>query len=280
MPEISTIIVTYNSGRFIGACLNSLFEENCKDVEIIVVDNASTDDTVKLIREQYPCVRLIENSVNRGAAAARNQGVVSSSGHWVLTLDSDTVVERGFIQNLLILIKNISANIGIIQPKILFYDKKHIYSCGIFLSWSRRFYDIGKGKQDKVFFQDKREVFGACSAAALYKREMLEETREDTGYFDERFFFLAEDVDISWRAQKKGWKAFFYPEAICYHHGNSSGHGISARRKLCFRNRLLSISKNEPLSGKFKLIPVFLAYDIPRFFLMLLSRDKLDSSHD
>lgn len=113
-------------------------------------------------------------------------------------------------------------------------------------------------------------------AAALYKRKMLEEIKEDNGYFDERFFFLVEDVDLAWRAQRRGWKTIFCPEAVCYHFGNSSGYDKKIRQYLCFRNRLLLISKNERIFGKIKLIPLFFIYDLPRLLFLAFNYSRLN----
>jgi len=102
---------------------------------------------------------------------------------------------------------------------------------------------------------------------------MLEEIREKTCYFDERFFFLVEDVDLSWRAQKKGWKALYYPEAVCFHYGNSSGSSKRLRQYLCFRNRYLMIRKNETLLGKIRLYSLSFWYEIACFFYFLFNKN-------
>ncbi len=246
MSEISIIILTLNSISFIKSCLYSIFvQEGYQNFEIIVVDNGSKDDTVSFIKENYPQIILIENKQNLGACRARNQGIKESRGEWILTLDCDIILKKDFLFRLLNVIKDLSPQLGIIQPKILNVDRKTIYSTGIFFSSIRRFYDMDKGKKDNGKFNRSRYVFGACSAAAVYNRQMLEAIKEDTGYFDERFFFLVEDVDLAWRAQKKGWKALFYPEAVCYHNGNSSQAHKNIRQYYCFRNRYLMINKNE-----------------------------------
>ncbi|MBU1853441.1 MAG: hypothetical protein KJ957_05310 [Candidatus Omnitrophica bacterium] len=100
---------------------------------------------------------------------------------------------------------------------------------------------------------------------------MLEEIRESTGYFDERFFFLVEDVDLAWRAQRKSWKARFYPGAVCYHYGNSSGLDKKFRQYLSFRNRHYSIIKNEGLKNYFKKFFPLLFYDIPRLLYLVFT---------
>ena len=274
MPEISIIVLTFNSIKFIKSCLDSVLAQDYKCLEVIVIDNGSIDGTVTFIKEEYPQLRLIENRNNLGAAKARNQGIEVSKGDWILTLDCDIILEKDFLKKIIEFISASGGSVGSFQPKILNIDKKIIYSCGIHLSWIRRFFDINKGKVNNQEFDTPQYIFGACSAAALYSRQMLEEIKEDTGYFDERFFFLVEDVDVAWRAQRKGWKAVFCPETICYHHGNSSKTDKKLRHYLCFRNRLSLVSKNENLLGKIRLIPVFLMYDFPRLLFFIDARTQ------
>lgn len=275
MIRISIVVLTFNSTKFIGPCLDSIFNQDCQDFEVIVVDNGSQDGTVAFTRENYPQVALVENKQNLGACKARNQGIKAASGNWIFTLDCDTILKRNFLPVVIQTIENLPFHIGMLQSKILNPDKKTIYSTGIHLSYLRRFYDIGKGKNDNGQFNTSKYIFGACSAASLYKRDMLEEIKEGTGYFDERFLFLVEDVDLSWRAQRKGWKALYNPEAVCFHWGNSSNLDKKLRQYLCFRNRLFLISKNEKLTRKIKLIPVFFIYDLPRLLYLALTNHYL-----
>ena len=167
------------------------------------------------------------------------------------------------------------------QPKILKNDNKTIYSCGIYLSKLRRFYDIGKGKLDNGKFSISKYVFGACSAAAFYKRRMLEEIKEGSGYFDERFFFLVEDVDLAWRAQRKGWKGMFIPQAVCHHNGDSSNVSKKMRQYLCWRNRRFLLAKCG--LNKFKLAMVCLLYDLSRSILLFITnsyvREEITYKH-
>jgi len=269
MPEITIIILTFNSIRYIKPCLDSVFAQDYQDFEVIVVDNGSTDSTVSFIKEnRYPVI-LIENKENLGACKGRNQGIEVSKGEWILFLDCDAILEKNFLIKIIKLTGDSEDSIGIVQSKILNMDEKTIYSCGIFLSKFRRFYDIGKGKKDKGQFDRPRYVFGACSAAGFYKRKMLEDLKEETGYFDERFFFLVEDVDLAWRAQKKGWKALYYPVAICYHYGNSSSLDKVSRQFLCWRNRKFLLKKYQ--LGRFKSVIISFFYDLPRLIFLFLT---------
>lgn len=271
---LSVIIVTFNSKKPIDSCLNSLFAQGYKGFESIIVDNASEDGTPQFIKEFYPEIKLIENKQNLGACKARNQGIKAAKGDWVLCIDCDISLGEGFLEKITHLADLSEGCVGMFQPKVLESDKKHIYSCGIYLSKIRRFYDIGRKKLDNGNFNVSRYVFGACAAAVLYRRKCLEEIKEDTGYFDERFFFLAEDVDLSWRAQKKGWKVVFYPEAVCYHAGNSSNTSLKTRQYLCFRNRYFLIFKNDDIMRMWY-AGILLCYDFPRLIFLLLTNNHI-----
>jgi GT2 family glycosyltransferase len=147
-------------------------------------------------------------------------------------------------------------------------NQKTIYSAGIFVSTLRKFFDIGKGKKDSEQFNQAKYIFGVCSAAAFYRKEMLAKTRQASGYFDERFFFLFEDVDLAYRAQDQGWRALFYPDAVCYHQGNSSATPDKTRQYLCLRNRYYVLIKNDVL-GRY--ILALIIYDLGRFFWILIT---------
>jgi GT2 family glycosyltransferase len=269
MVDISVVIVTFNSEKLIGQCLDSLFSQELSDFEIIIVDNGSKDRTIGCIKEKYGDIRLIENKHNLGISKARNQGVEVSTGRFILAIDCDTVLEKDFIFQVRQAMGASSNMLGAVQGKILNFDRKTIYSAGIHLSFLRRFYDIGRNKKDSFKFSQPRYVFGACSAATLYRREMLEDLKEETGYFDENIFFLVEDIDLSWRAQNKGWKILFFPQAVCYHAGNSSGTSRRIRQYLSFRNRYYMILKNEGvLKYVLRLIPL-LFYDTPRLLCLI-----------
>ncbi len=268
MIEISVVILTFNSVELIRYCLDTIFAQDYRNCEVIVVDNGSNDGTVDFIKKEYSQVILIENKENLGAAKARNQAIEIAQGKWILALDCDVILEKGFLNKIMSFVKNSDKSIGMFQAKILNMDKT-IYSCGIYLSRLRRFYDIGKGRFDNGKFDVSKYIFGACSAAGLYNRQMLEQIREETGYFDERFFFLVEDVDLAWRAQRKGWKALFYPEAICYHYGNSSSSDRPLRQFLCWRNRKFILKKQRLNRLNSALISLF--YDSARLVFLVLT---------
>ncbi len=281
MPKVSIIIVTHNARGIVEACLNSVYAQDFKDFEVIVVDNNSEDRT-EFIKENFPQVRLVENKENLGFCKANNQGITISQGDHILTLNSDVVLEKDFLTELIKTVEKAPSDIGMFGPKILRIDRKKIDSTGIILTKARRFYNRGTEEIDLGQYNDKREIFGPCAAAALYKKEMLEQIKirgnsikirghSCSEYFDNDFFFLVEDVDLAWRANLMGWKGYFVPEAKCYHLGNSSGMEKKMRQYLSFRNRYFMMIKNERLGIFFKNLLFILPYDILRFFNLIIT---------
>ena len=269
-PMISVVVVTHNSENVIIDALSSIYMQEPGASDVVVVDNGSMDATVELIRGRFPQVLLVVNDANEGACKARNQGIALSKAEWVLTLDCDTVLGAGFMRHIRRAIDDVPDNVGMIQPKIMMPDRITVYSLGIRLDWMRRFFDVGRGRPDSRR-RGRQPIIGPCAAAAVYRRRMLGELQEETGYFDERFFFLVEDVDLAWRAYRRGWKAVVYPGALCYHNGNSSGASKQLRQYLCFRNRMYSIAKNEGAAAYgLKVIPV-VCYDFPRLLYLVFS---------
>ncbi len=267
---ISVVILTCNSGGHIHNCLASLAAQGVDDLEVIVVDNASMDKTISIIAGECPQAWLIRNETNRGASQARNQGVAHARGAWVLSLDSDVILGPDFLREFLLAAKGFADNIGMVQTNILDADGTRVYSQGVYLSPWRRFHDINRGRPAGAAYPGVRKILGPCSAAAFYRRTMLEQVREQTGYFDERFFFLVEDVDLAWRARRAGWGVTFCPRVQCRHRGNGSGTNSLMRQYLSFRNRYLMINKNESFWRRLGTYALALPYDVTRFFYMML----------
>ncbi|MFN7170572.1 MAG: glycosyltransferase family 2 protein [Candidatus Omnitrophota bacterium] len=271
MAKISIIIVTCNAIKIIKDCLDSVFLQDFKDFEVIVVDNNSLDRTKEFIKDNFPQVKLIENKKNLGFCRANNQGIEIARGEFILTLNSDVVLENNFLTELIKAAEETSRNIGMFSPKILKMDRKTIDSMGIILTRIRRFYNRGKDGVDYGQYDDKKEIFGPSAACALYKREMLDKIKKNVEYFDNDFFFLVEDVDLAWRANLKGFRGLFVPNAICYHLGNGSRMSKKRRQYLSFRNRYLMLIKNESRSHFLKNLGYFLIYDITRFFYLVFT---------
>ena len=269
--KISVVIPVFNSVDLLRRCLESLQAQWPPDAEVIVVDNGSSDGAATMVRRDHPGIRIIQNEKNEGAARARNQGIEASRGSWVLTLDCDVVLKAHFFDEILNAIQGAAPRTGMIQAKILKDDSDAIFSTGIRLTPLRRLVDRGLGQKDRGQFDELLEIFGPCSAAAAYRRSMLDEVKDAFGYFDERFFFLVEDVDLAWRAQRAGWKAAFSPKSVCAHRGDSSKTNGPLRQYYCFRNRRWMLEKNERFPGRVRNFLLSPFYDAPRRLYLFLT---------
>lgn len=268
--SVSVIIVNWNHQSFLQACLDSIFAQAFKPLHVVVVDNASIDGSPDWIGMNYPQVHLITFGENRGFSFAFNEGVRKTVDPFILSLNPDVVLQPDcLVQLVQVLVEQ--ARVGIVAPKLLRADNPALIdSTGLFINRSRSPYDRGQGEVDRGQYDHITGIFGACGAAALYRRAMLEDLAFDNEYFDGDFFAYYEDTDLAWRAQLSGWRAVYQPRAIGYH---VRGWGDSLRKqrkrnptgpRLAFRNRYLMSLKNDRLSNFLVDLPFILASEVPR----------------
>jgi GT2 family glycosyltransferase len=220
---VSVTIVTYNSGRFIKRCLESALAQKYSRKEIIVIDNNSTDGTIDILEQFEDRCRIIYNDENIGFAAAQNQAIHLSSGGWVLTLNPDVLLLPGFIQSL-VDAGGLDPKIGAVCGKLLTIkstfdlpEKPMVDSTGIYFTPMLRHLDRGSQEVDNGHYLNHEYVFGATAAAALYRREMIDDVAMNGDFFDPDFFVYREDADVAWRAQLLGWHCMYTPLARGYH---------------------------------------------------------------
>ena len=213
---ISVIIATHNRKDLLKRCLDSVRGQGLRDAETIVVDNASADGSVEMVATYYSGVRLIRNTRNLLFCKAYNQGIDAAKGSFVLCLNNDAVLHKDYLKEALFAIGS-DNKIGMVSGKILRMDKTTIDSTGLFLGRNRKPIERGYGKKDTGQYEEPGYVFGVCGAATFFRKSMLNGLKDEHGYFDERFGMYYEDLDICWRAQNKGWKAYYTPKAIAYH---------------------------------------------------------------
>lgn len=266
MSQVSVIILNWNGKKFIRDCLDSVSSQIHPGVEVIVVDNASSDGSQEVIKEEYPLVKLIENKENLGFCRAMNQGIGESSGCFILSLNNDVVLTPTYISEV-IKAASIDERIGLVSGRLLKFakkDQKEVFdSVGVTMFKNRLAHDVGEGEVDLGQYDSIKYIFGACAAAALYKREMLEDISINGECFDEAFFAFLEDVDLSWRARLRGWECLYTPDAVAYHHRG----GTAVRRsKLVemhnYKNRYLMILKNDSISSFIKNAHRFFIVDL------------------
>src|SRR6266567_999793 len=220
---VSVTLVTYNSGRFIKRCLESVLAQKYPDKEIVVIDNCSTDGTADILEQFEDRCQIVYNSENIGFAAAQNQAIALSSGDWVLTLNPDVLLLPDFLQGL-VDAAQLDSKIGTVCGKLLTmtaaFDipaKPVVDSTGIYFNPMLRHLDRGSQEVDNGHYLNYEYVFGATAAAALYRRQMIEDIALDGEFFDTDFFVYREDADVAWRAQLMGWKCLYAPYARGYH---------------------------------------------------------------
>jgi GT2 family glycosyltransferase len=220
---VSVTIVTYNSGRYIKRCLESVLAQKGPQVEIIVVDNNSTDGTRDILERYEDRCHIIYNQRNAGFAAAQNQAINMARGDWVLTLNPDVLLMPYFIQALLEA-GRLDNRIGAVCGKLLAMSpdfdidaRPRVDSTGIYFTPHLRHLDRGSREIDNGHYLKREYVFGATAAAALYCRRMIEDIKINGEFFDTDFFVYREDADVAWRAQLMGWRCLYTPYARGYH---------------------------------------------------------------
>jgi GT2 family glycosyltransferase len=242
-PLISTIILNWNGREQLYACIQSVKKQTYTNMEIILVDNASTDGSVEYIRTLFPDLQLIVNPSNLGYGGGNNRGIRESKGPFIFILNNDTEIETECVESLWKSIET-DRRIGAVTPKIVLHDRRNTIDAGGVSIYPDGL-SIGRGHlEPQEKYCVRQEVFFGSGCASLFRKEMLNEI----GLFDEHFFAYAEDTDLGWRARLAGWKAYYVPEAIVYHHHSKRFGAYSPRKAfLVERNRIWVAIKNFPL---------------------------------
>ncbi len=278
-PKVSIVIIHYNTPQFLKTCLDAIFAQTYKNIEVIFIDNNSPDKSgLDFVRDNYgdrDGLKIIANEENLGYAKAANQGIKAADGYAIRSFDSafciphsasthpssyivitnpDIIYTPNYFEKIIARIEQ-DPHIAAITGKVYKYDFDRnkptnvIDTVGLFAYKNRRIIDDGQGLIDEGQFDEECEVFGVSGACPLYRREALEDVKISNGdtdeYLDEDFFMYKEDVDISWRFLLYGWKSLYYPKAIAYH-----GRGTGVQRRffnkeiLANRSRLSKFQKH------------------------------------
>lgn len=199
-PFVSIVLVTWNSAQYLQRCFDAIAQQTHPDVELIVVDNASTDGSAARA--------TIHNTTNRGFAAAVNQGIAAARGEFVQLVNPDCFLEPGYIATLLTAFDD--PRVGSATGKLLRANGGGVDSMGIRMTRSGRHLDIS---DERV----SGDVFGVSGAAGMYRMSFLRDAAVDGEVFDEDFFAYREDADLAWRGRLLGWKAVCEPRAVAHH---------------------------------------------------------------
>ncbi|MFC1463801.1 MAG: glycosyltransferase family 2 protein [Candidatus Brachytrichaceae bacterium NZ_4S206] len=220
---ISVVIPNWNGAPHLPVCLNALRRQTLPPLEVILVDNASQDESRCLVAESFPEVKLLALPENRRFAGACNAGIraASPSAEAIALLNNDTEADAHWLAHVARCFHD-HPDAGFVASKLRLFDRRdYLHSAGDFYSMrgvpgNRGVWQLDDGRFDVEY------VFGACGAAAVYRRAML----DAIGLLDERFEFSCEDVDLAWRAQLAGYKCAFAHDAIVYHKVSATGGGV------------------------------------------------------
>lgn len=250
MPEsVAAAIINWNGGAMVADCLRSVLAQNHAPEQIIVVDNASTDDSLERLQAMCAGLVVVRNPRNVGFAKAANQAVATATCNWLLLLNLDIELRPDYTSRLLVAAGR-DGRIGSLSGKLLRPPTGAVTivdSTGHVLFRNGWAGNRGENLPDAGQWQTSEEVFGVTAAAALYRMQMLREISEGTAHpFDERFFAYIEDVDLDWRMRWLGWKAWYEPAAVAIHRRSAT----KARRspvilRHILKNRLLLVANND-----------------------------------
>lgn len=263
----SVIIVNWNGKELLSECLDGLRQQTFQDFSVILVDNGSNDGSVAFARYNYPEVQTIELTHNLGFVAANNIALKDAQNKYVALLNNDAVPHPHWLSNLVEALE-FYPEAGFAASKILFYHNPEIIDrTGDVYTRAGAGFLRGRGEPERNFNRQEW-IFGACAGAALYRRRML----DDIGFFDEDFFLLYEDVDLSFRAQLKGYKCLYVPEAVVYHKASSS-IVYDSPISVYYSHRNLEWVYLKNMSSKLilKTIWLHIIYDIAAFFFFAVN---------
>ncbi|MDL2122001.1 MAG: glycosyltransferase family 2 protein [Deltaproteobacteria bacterium] len=262
MDLASVIIVNWNGMKFLPECLESLRQQAYRHFSIILVDNGSNDGSIDFVIRNYPEVKTIALPKNVGFSVANNIAIKTVHTEYVALLNNDAVAHPLWLQRLMGALEE-HPEAGFAASKMLFYDNPRIIDrTGD--GYTRAGTGLLRGRGEPARSYNKQElIFGACAGAVLYRTRML----RDTGLFDEDFFLLYEDVDLSFRAQLQGYKCIYVPDAVVYHKASASiGYDSAISVYYSHRNLEWVYIQNMPAGLILKTIFPHIIYDIAAFF--------------
>jgi N-acetylglucosaminyl-diphospho-decaprenol L-rhamnosyltransferase len=276
---VSVVIVSWNSCRVLPACLESLLAASKRlegDVETIVVDNASSDESVATILREFPFVRVVQNGANLGFAAACNRGIRESSGRYILLLNPDTELSEAFLERLLHFLEA-EPQAAAAGPRVIGKDHQLQVSCYPLPTLGRelwrlcrldRFYPVAVYPIEGWSMAEPHPVEALQGACILIRRSALDET----GHLDERFFMYSEEVDLCRRLLQLGWKNYWVPGSMIRHLGAGSTDRVPVSMFLqLYKSKIQYFRKHLGTAGAitYKILLALIAF--PRLMLPYLA---------
>jgi GT2 family glycosyltransferase len=250
-PLVSIVILNWNGRNYLQQFLPSVLATSYAHKEVVVIDNASTDDSFQYLQHEYPSVKVIRNENNYGFAKGYNVGLHQLGSDYYILLNSDVEVDPGWIEPVIALMES-DASIAVCQPKLLQFKNKRLFEyAGAAGGWLDYLgYPFARGRifdvceEDNGQYNEPSPVFWASGAAMFVKASVYREL----GGLDEFLFAHQEEIDFCWRAQLSGYKVYCCPQSVVYHVGGGTlPKGNERKVFLNFRNNLIMMAKNLPV---------------------------------
>lgn len=261
-PDIDVVVLSYDGRALLDTVLASAVAQRVpgRRVRVIMVDNGSHDDSVAHVERSWPAVRVIRIGENRGVTPGLNRGILDSRAPLVALLNNDVELEAGWLAALVTAL-DADPEAGSAVGKLLdFFRRDVIDGCGDEMPWSGAANRRGHGQVDHGQYDRPGEVLSACGGAALYRRAAL----DDVGLFDAGYRAYYEDADWGLRAQLRGWRCRYAPDAVAYHMGSATTRPAenTVYARLARRNMLVLVAKTYPADCLLRFWPRVLGYQL------------------
>ncbi len=276
-PLVAIVILNYNGRNYLQQFLPSVLASTYQNKKIIVADNASTDDSLDVLKNSFPTVEVIVNTQNDGFAGGYNWALKNIEADYFILLNSDVEVTPNWIEPIIDLMCS-DVTIAACQPKLLAHKQRSMFeyagASGGFIDYLG--YPFSRGRvfdvleEDKQQYDNTTEIFWATGAAMFVKASVYNECKG----FDETFFAHMEEIDLCWRMQLLGYKIYVCPQSVVYHVGAGTLPRGGRKVFLNFRNNLWMLSKNLPWQEKIWKLPFRFLLDAISAWKGLLQGDS------
>lgn len=265
-PFVSVILLNHNGIQYVETCLLSVLNTDYPNFEVMFIDNASTDTSLKYVKERFryfPKLKIIANNENTGYAEGNNIGIrhISPNAKYIVFLNYDTEVDSRW---LIEAIKTMESDplIGASQCKLMqMYNRSVIDSCGGFIDFLGYSYSEGVGEEDNEKFTKNNDIFYADGAAFVIRRDIINGILIDDSLFDSDYFAYHEDIDVCWRIRLRGYRVTLSPYSVVYHiRGRNSKSQITPPLLIFHhsKNRIVTLIKNYNWTNLVKWLPLLL----------------------
>jgi len=259
MPLVSVIILNYNGKSDLIKCLDSLRKTDYPNLETIVVDNGSTDNSVSAVQQMFENVKVLSNEINYGYAKGNNIGIQNTHGEYVVLLNNDTFVHPNWLKQLVEAAEKLKEDC-FLQPKILLADNPQIInSAGNMIHVAGFGFPRGAGERDMGQYEREAEVAYASGACIFTSQRVIRKV----GLLDERYFLQFEDLDWGWRGRMQGITSRYIPKAVIYHKwGGTLGRFSEEKSYYLERNRVYTLLTNYSIRTLIILFPVIAVTEV------------------